>query len=67
MSRTAPTPLATRFASVSLNRTGISFITEIAAIPAPMKPVPSTAMRSTGLAGGFAPSTPDSFLRAVVA
>ena len=46
-SRTAASPLPTRAVSVSLSRTSVPCCTAIDAIPAPMKPAPSTPSLST--------------------
>ena len=45
----------------------VAIIAETAAMPAPMKPVPSTPTRSTSRDGGAGPDTPVSFFSDVVA
>ena len=66
-SRTAARPRPTCPIVVSLKRTGTPCITETAAMPAPMKPVPSTPSLPIGIGAGPAPATPLSRLSEVVA
>ncbi len=65
--RTAPRPRATCSSFVSLRRTGTPRIAATAAIPAPMKPAPTTPSRSIARAAGAVPATPISRFSEVVA
>ena len=66
-SRTAARPLATCAWLVSLNRTATPCMAVMAAMPAPMKPVPSTPIFWIFFGAGASPLTPESFLSDVVA
>ena len=69
MSVAALSPFPTRASSVSLTRTSTAaLLTAVPAMPAPMKPEPITARRSTLRGAAVTPAgRPSSFLRAVVA